>query len=68
MKMRPSGSTRGRVHNPSPPMPLLTRGTDPESPDEYDDARRVALALRLVKLALGVVASALTVAKLLGAL
>ena len=49
-------------------MPHFTRGPDPESPDEYDDALRVTLALRLVKLALGVVASALTVAKLLGAL
>ncbi|MFC7128334.1 hypothetical protein [Haloferax chudinovii] len=49
-------------------MPVSTRGIDPEPPDEYDDSRRVALALRLVTLALGVVAAALTVAKLLGAL
>jgi len=68
MKTYPTGNTRGRVHNPSPPMPVSTRGIDPEPPDEYDDSRRVALALRLVTLALGVVAAALTVAKLLGAL
>jgi len=49
-------------------MPVSTRGTDSGPPDEYDDAGRVALALRLVTLALGVVAAALAVAKLLGAL
>ncbi|WP_416840837.1 hypothetical protein [Haloferax sp. DFSO52] len=43
-----------------------SRSTDPESDDDHDDVRRIALALRLLKLALGVVASALTIAKLLG--
>ncbi|MRW97723.1 MULTISPECIES: hypothetical protein [Haloferax] len=43
-----------------------TSSTDPESDDEYDEVQRLAVALRLLKLTLGVVASALTIAKLLG--
>ncbi|WP_160163409.1 hypothetical protein [Haloferax elongans] len=39
---------------------------DSESNDDHDEVRRVAVALRLLKLALGVVASTLTIAKLLG--
>jgi hypothetical protein len=45
-----------------------TSQIDPESSDEYDDVRRIALVLKLLKLTLGVVASALTIAKLLGVL
>ncbi|WP_396612060.1 hypothetical protein ACH9L7_01900 [Haloferax sp. S1W] len=41
---------------------------DPESDDDHDGVRRLALALRLLKLALGVVVSALSIAKLLGVL
>ncbi|MRW80599.1 MULTISPECIES: hypothetical protein [Haloferax] len=43
-----------------------TSSTDPESNDNHDEVQRLTLALRLLKLALGVVASALTIAKLLG--
>ncbi|MDX5986958.1 hypothetical protein E6P09_13730 [Haloferax mediterranei ATCC 33500] len=66
--MRPSGGTRGRVHIPSPPMSVPRLSTGTESSDEHDEVRRLALALKLVKLTLGIVASGLTVAKLLGVL
>lgn len=47
-------------------MSVPTSSIDPEPDDDHDDVRRLALVLRLLKLALGVVASALTIAKLLG--
>lgn len=46
-------------------MSVPTSSIDPESDDDHD-VRRLALGLRLLKLTLGVVASALTIAKLLG--
>ena len=47
-------------------MSIPTTSIDPESSDDHDEVQRLALGLRLLKLALGVVASALTIAKLLG--
>ena len=63
--MRPSGEHL-RTCPHSPTMYAPTSSIDPESDDDHAEVRRLTLALRLVKLTLGVVASALTIAKILG--
>ncbi|WP_410766925.1 hypothetical protein [Haloferax sp. DFSO60] len=62
--MRSSGE-HPRALQPAMNVPLYR--SDPEAESEAK-MRRLALALKLLKLALGVVAAALSIAKLLGAL